>query len=134
MKRSHVQIALYMLAVFVSGIAVGVLGQRLYTVNAAAKMEPRRLTKQEFRQKYMSEMRERLRLTDEQATRLSGILDRTDTRFDAFREQHRPEISAIHQEQIGEINAMLNESQRAEYEEYRAEREKKRREAAERKR
>ena len=70
---------------------------------------------------YTDEMRSRLKLDDAQAARLGQILDATDQRFRAFRESHKPEMDAIHEEQVRDVNAMLNESQRSAYEEFRKE-------------
>lgn len=126
MKRSQVQIALYMLAVFLSGAVVGGFAHRLYMVKTVTA-EPRR--PEDFRRKYVNDMRERLKLDDTQAARLNDILDRTAARFKQFREDHKQETDAIHEEQVREIRAMLNASQQADYEQFRLEREKRRRDA-----
>lgn len=128
MKRSHLQIALYMLIVFLSGSVVGALAHRLYMVKTVTA-EPRRRTPEEFRRKYIEDMRARLQLNDSQAAKLNEILDQTNARFRAFREAHKAEMDAIHAEQVNAINAMLNDAQKVEYENFRKEREKRRKEA-----
>jgi hypothetical protein len=90
--------------------------------------EPRRRTPEEYRQKYVDDMRARLKLSDAQALQLNQILDKTGDRFRAFRESHKPEVDAIHAEQVQEIRSMLSSEQQVEYDAYRSEREKRRRE------
>jgi hypothetical protein len=127
MKRSNLTVAIYLLAVFLSGAVVGGFAHRLYMVKNV-QAGPGRPRPEEFRQRYLGEMKSRLQLNDTQTARLNEILDRTNQRFKALREAHRPEYTAIHEEQVSEINAMLNESQKPEYEKFRQEREKRRRE------
>ena len=62
------------------------------------------------------EMRTRLNLTPEQITGLEKILDETRQRYREYHERHKPEWKAIQNQQVQQINAMLNETQRAEYE------------------
>jgi len=124
MNRSKFSIAAYVLAVFLSGIVVGGFGQRLYmarSVGATGRM-PR--NPEEFRKAYVDDMRSRLRLDEPQLARLHTILDETRESYKAFKEQHKPEMKAIHDTQVAKINAILNDSQRAEYGRFRAEREK----------
>ena len=125
MKRSHLSIALYMLAVFVSGALVGAFGHRLYTVRTVEADTGRR-TPNDFRQRYVADMQKRLNLDSEQAQKLSGILDQTRERFKAFNEKHKTELTGIHEDQVREIRAMLTPAQQPIYEEYRKERERKR--------
>ena len=131
MKRSNLTIALYMLVVFVSGILVGGIGHRLYTVrtvSAVAKVEPRR-TPEEWRQRYVEAMRTRLSLSDDQLGKLNVILDGTRTRYRAGKEKHNLEMRQIHDDQVSQIKAMLDPAQQVRYDEFRAERETRRREA-----
>ena len=126
MKRSHFSIALYMLAVFVSGALVGAFGHRLYTVRSVEAVSDRPRTPSEFRQRYLNEMKTRLSLNDTQTAQLSSILDQTRERFKAFNEKHKAEMSEIHETQVRDIRAMLKPEQQTPYEEYRKERERKR--------
>jgi hypothetical protein len=131
-SRSQFTVALYLLAVFLSGAVAGGFAHRLYMVKNV-QAEPSRPRPEEYRQKYLNEMKSRLGLDDTQTARLNEILDHTHQRFKTFRETHREEFNAIHDEQVREINAMLNEPQRAEYEKFRQEREKRRRDGEGRK-
>lgn len=125
MKRSQLSIVLSMLAVFASGTLVGAFAHRLYvvrTVDAA----PQHRSPSEYRRKYVNDMKTRLQLDEGQTARLSDALDRTRERFHAFNEKHKPEISAIHDEQTREIRALLKPEQQPLYEEYLKERDRKR--------
>jgi hypothetical protein len=120
MRRSNLATLLYLLLVFASGIVVGGFANRLYmmrSVNAAStsKRPP------DFREKYIKEMRTRLRLTDPQVTELQQILETTDHRL---RDMHK----SIDEEHAQKVVAMLNDSQKAEYAKIREERERRRRE------
>jgi hypothetical protein len=127
MRRSALSIALSMLAVFLSGALVGAFAHRLYTARVVDAATQRR-SPAEFRQKYLNDMQSRLQLDDGQTARLGTILDNTRQRFRAFNEKHKAELSAIQDEQVSEIRSILNADQLARYEEYRQERDRKRRE------
>lgn len=130
MKRSNVTIALYLLAVFVSGTVVGAFGHRLYTVGSvnAGAVQQRRPSPEEFRARYVKDLQSRLHLEPEQTARLNAILDETHKKFHAMRERHRPEAEKIQQDQREQIRGMLNASQRSEYEKFVQEQERKRKE------
>ena len=117
MTRSRLSVTLYLLLVFLSGVVVGVLGHSYFAKGSAAP--PPRPNPEEFRRRYMEEMRQRLKLSEEQARQIEAILDET-------RERWRTQMQAIQQEQTSRINALLNEQQRAEYEKMRREREERR--------
>lgn len=126
MKRSNLVLAAYMLAVFLSGGVVGFLVHHLYSMRPVnAKTAPR--DPDDYRRKYVEEMRSRLNLQEAQVQQLSAILDSTRLRYREFRAKHRPEIISIQEEQVSRIRAMLSEPQRLEYEAMRAERDRKRR-------
>lgn len=121
MKRSHFQIAISMLAVFLSGILVGGFAFRLYTVRTVSAAP--RVTPDDYRRKYVAEITSRLHLDAAQSTRLNAILDETRARTSELKKKHKPEFVAIHDEHVRNIRAMLNESQNAEYERFLKERE-----------
>lgn len=126
MKKSSLSIALYMLAVFVSGAIVGAFGHRLYTVRTVEADTGRPRNPSEYRQRYLNDMKARLSLDGTQTSQLSAVLDQTRERFKAFNEKHKAELSEIHETQVRDIRAMLNPAQQTAYEEYRKEREHKR--------
>ena len=125
MRRSTLTTGLYLALLFLSGIAVGVFGHRLYTLNSVnAGFNPR--NPEEFRRRYVAEMREKLQLTDDQVTRLGPILDETRKRHHELVDKHRPEFKAIQDEQVRKIREILTDTQQPKYTAMLAEREKQR--------
>ncbi len=122
MKLSRFTVTLYVLLVFVSGIALGAFGHRLYTVSSVSA-NPHPGPPEEWRKRYMNEMQTRLTLKPDQIKTLESILDETRVRFHEVRERTRPEFDAIRREQVEKIKAMLSDPQRSEYDKMRAERE-----------
>ena len=117
MKRSRLAVVLYLLLVFLSGAVVGAVGHRFYYKEKFTP--PPRPTPEEFRRRYMEEIRTRLKLTDEQVRQIEAILDET-------RDRYRAQMRAVQEEQTARIRAVLNPAQQAEYEKMRQEREKRR--------
>jgi hypothetical protein len=116
---------LYLALLFLGGVAVGVFGHRLYTLNSVnASVNPR--NPEEFRRRYVAEMRTRLKLTDDQVARLGPVLDETRQRHRELMDKHRPEFKAIQDEQVRRIREILTDSQQAEYTRMLADREKQR--------
>ena len=125
MKRSSLSTGVYLLLVFLSGIVVGVFANRLYVMNSvSANANPK--SPEEWRRKYVAEMRSRLRLSDQQVAQLEPILDETRQRFHDAHERAKPELKAIQDEQVQKIRSILRDDQKAEYEKMREEREKRR--------
>lgn len=125
MRRAALTTGLYLSLLFLSGVVVGVFGYRLYTLNSVnASVNPR--NPEEFRRRYVAEMRTRLKLTGDQVTRLGPILDETRQLHHELVDKHRPEFKAIHDEQIRKIRGILTDAQQAEYTRMLDEREKQR--------
>ena len=122
MKRPHLAVLIYVVLTFVSGVLVGAVGHKLYTARTAAERSGPR-SPEDYRRRYLEEMRSRLKLNDSQMTQLNSILDATRERWRQLREKDRPEMKAIQDEQVERILAILDEPQRAEYEKMRQERE-----------
>ncbi len=126
MKRSNLVLAAYLLAVFLSGGVVGYLGHYLFVARTTGeKAAPR--SPDDYRRKYVEEMRSRLNMREEQVQQLNAVLDSTRLRYREFRERHRPELNAIQEEQVSKIRSLLTEPQRLEYEKMRTERDQKHR-------
>ena len=123
MNRSSLTIALYMAAMFASGAVVGGFGHRLYTASTVTATVGRR-GPEEFRRAYVHEMQTRLGLDQSQVGKLNAILDETHAKFHAFHEKHKAETDEIRDAQTEHISDILTEPQRAEFERFRAEREK----------
>ena len=125
MRRTTLTTGLYLTLLFLGGVAVGVFGHRLYTLNSVnANVNPR--NPEEFRRRYVAEIRDRLKLTDDQVARLGPILDETRQRHRELMDKHRPEFKAIQDEQVRKIRQVLTDSQQAEYTTMLDEREKQR--------
>jgi succinate dehydrogenase flavin-adding protein (antitoxin of CptAB toxin-antitoxin module) len=124
MKRSSLSTWVYLLLVFSSGAALGVFSDHLYTTktvlakSVAAKNDPN-----EFRRKYIDEMRTRLKLNTDQVNNLSQILDQTDTQMHDLHQKYRPEMTSIHNAQVESVKRLLTDAQRSEYQKMLAERE-----------
>ena len=137
MKRTTRSTALYVALVFLSGAVVGGFAHRLYTLNTVMA-GPTSAKPDEFRRKYLDELRSRLGLSEDQLTRINSILDSTKTRYDEVRAKWdkeakvkaKPELKAIHEDQIQKVKGILSETQQAEYDKFRAEREKRRQQNA----
>jgi Spy/CpxP family protein refolding chaperone len=125
MKRSSLSTAVYLLLVFLSGIAVGVFANRLYVMNSVSANASSK-SPEEWRRKYVEEIRSRLRLSDQQVAQLQPILDETRQRFHDAHERAKPELKAIHDEQVQKVRSILKDDQKAEFEKFRQEREKRR--------
>ncbi|MCC7497851.1 MAG: hypothetical protein IT160_09760 [Bryobacterales bacterium] len=112
MRRSNVVIGLYLLLVFLSGGAVGFFGHLLYRPSIARTATVTKPRPEELRRKRLQDMKERLKLTDGQVTRLNGIYDST---RQEFIEKIRPQMKVIQQQQVDKIRAILTGEQLTEY-------------------
>ena len=124
MNKSGLIVAAYLMLTFASGVAVGGFGFWLYSTRPVIAEE--RPSPEEYRAKYIEEYRTRLKLSEDQVQKLTGILDATRVLFRQIYDKNRPEYEAVHQHQVEQIRAMLTDEQRLEYEKIRAEREKRR--------
>jgi Spy/CpxP family protein refolding chaperone len=124
MKRSNLMITISMLAVLLSGIAVGGVGYRLYTVKSVlAPTAPK--SPEEFRKKYLEEMQARLKLDSTQVQKLNAILDETRTLWKQEKERNKAELKRIHDSQVDQVRSILTDAQRPVYEQFHREREEK---------
>jgi hypothetical protein len=125
MPRSKANTALYLTLVFGSGALVGVVSHRLYetsTVNANTT-PPRSM--EEFRKRYFEQMR-KWGVNDQQIDRIREILDEAKEKYDDLHAKEKPMRDQIQKEQIEAVRSILTDSQRAEYDKWRAERERQR--------
>jgi hypothetical protein len=121
MKRSRLFVALYLSLVFLSGALVGILGYRFYTAQTV-RARTRPGSPEEMRRQYAEEMRSRLKLSPPQFQQLNQILKATGDRFREMQKKYRPEVKSIMDAQTEAIRSLLNDTQRAEYEKMRQER------------
>jgi hypothetical protein len=99
--------------IFTAGIAAGVLGQRLVSSHVVIADAPR--TPDQWRTKYVADLRDRLALDPTQEAKLNKILDVTRARYNEVRERNRPEMKRIHDEQVESIREVLNDAQKSSY-------------------
>jgi hypothetical protein len=116
MNRRLWGIAAYLLLVFASGIVVGGVGHYLYTAkDVSAGTTASRPKPEEFRRRFIKEMRDRLHLTLQQEAQLNDIMDDTRNNFREMRSRMRTETDAIEHHQIDRISSILNPDQQATY-------------------
>ncbi len=123
MPRTRISAAFYLFLVFASGILVGVVSNRLYmTQSASANNSPQ--TMAEFRKRYLSEMRAKVKVNDAQVAAVVGLLDDAKRKFDALHAQETPLHDKIQADLIDSIRAQLTDEQKIAYDAWRIEREK----------
>ena len=123
MLRSRASASFYLILVFASGIQVGVFSHRLYVVakTASANSPPQSMT--EYRKRYLSEMRSRVKVNDAQVAAVVTHLDNAKKRFDDLHANEQPLHDKIQQDLIDEIRAELTDQQKVAYDAWRTERE-----------
>jgi hypothetical protein len=125
MKLTRWTVALYMALVFACGGVVGAFAYRLYTVSGVSANVGQR-NPEEFRKRYMADMKARLQLNDDQAAKLNVIMDETRARFRDVREKFEPEMQKIREDQRQRISELLSPSQQAEWQKIVEERQRRR--------
>lgn len=125
MKATRWTVALYMALVFVCGGVVGAFAHRLYTVSGVSANAGQR-NPEEFRKRFMADLKSRLQLNDDQAAKLEAILDETGMRVRATRDTIEPELKKIRDDQRQRISDLLSPSQQAEWQKINDERQRKR--------
>jgi len=115
---------LSLLLVFLSGAAVGGFAYRLYNVSVvgAPAGATRRPDPEEVRKRMVAEMRERLKLDDQQVSRVQEVLDQTRDRFRQVHDRMNAEGKAIRDNQMEQIKSALRADQAPAFEQWRAER------------
>lgn len=114
MRLTRWTVALYMALVFACGAVVGAFGHRLYTVSGVSANVTQR-NPEEFRKRFMADMKDRLQLNDDQAAKLGVIMDETRARFRQVRDKFEPEMQKIRDDQRQRISELLSPSQQAEW-------------------
>jgi Spy/CpxP family protein refolding chaperone len=123
-SKSKFSAVLYLALVFLSGALVGGMSYRLYSMNTVnASSGATKATPEEFRRRYIEGMRAKVNLDDQQVEQVNQILDETRAQFDQMRGKMHVEGQAIQNQQVARITAILRADQRANYEAFRAERE-----------
>ena len=114
MKPTRRAVALYMALVFLCGGVVGAFAFRLYTVSGvSANAAPR--NPEEFRKKFLADLQGRLKLDQDQSSKVAAILDETRKRFKATRDSVEPQMQKIREDQRQKISELLSPSQMVEW-------------------
>lgn len=114
MKLSRVTIALYVGLIFASGVVLGVFGHSLYAVTTVrSNPNPR---PEDVRKKTLAEMQNRMKLSDEQVSKINSIYDETRARVHEVHEKYKPQMDAITKDQRDKVRSILSPDQVSEYE------------------
>ena len=119
MKLSRLTIALYVGLIFACGVVLGVFGHSLYAVTvvkSSHQSERTRPTPEEVRKKTLAEMQARMKLTDEQVSKINSVYDETRARVSEVHEKYRPQMDAITKDQRDKVRSILSPDQVGEYE------------------
>src|SRR4051794_33105406 len=108
MKRPQLIASALALIIFSLGTATGILAHRLYVGNTVNASE-------DWRVRYVNEMRTRLTLAPQQVDKLNDILDDTRAKVRSVKDRYKPEMLQIKEDQIGEIRSILTPEQTALY-------------------
>ena len=130
LSRSRLTIAFYLVLVFASGILVGVESHRLYATTSIARAKnnpPQNMG--EFRRLYLDGMKTQVGVSDTQLTQINSILDDTKKKVDELTALEKPLHDRITQEHVDQIKELLTPQQNVAYDNWRAARERAKREA-----
>ena len=125
MRPARWTVALYMALVFACGGVVGAFAFRLYMVSGVSANVGQR-NPEEFRKRFMADLKSRLQLNDDQAAKLGAIMDETRMRVLAARVTIEPELQKIRDDQKQRISELLTPGQQAEWQKILDERQRKR--------
>ena len=125
MKPTRWTVALYMALVFACGGVVGAFAYRLYTVSGVSANVGQR-NPEEFRKRFLADLKSRLQLNDDQAAKLGAVMDDTRMRVRAARMTIEPELQKIRDDQKQRISELLSPSQQVEWQKILDERQRKR--------
>jgi len=114
MRPTRWSVALYMALVFVCGGVAGAFAYRLYTVSGVSANVGQR-NPEEFRKRFMADLKARLQLNDDQAAKLGVIMDETRVRVRTTRDTIEPELRKIRDDQRQRISELLSPSQQVEW-------------------
>jgi hypothetical protein len=137
MLKSKLSAFFSLLLVFLGGALVGAFAYRLVAVNTvltsgANGPRPTRSDPEEFRKRQVAEMRDRVKLDEQQVIQYNKILDETHEEFDRIHKKANDEAHALRERQAEKVNAILREDQKplnAQLRAEHAERERKRKQA-----
>jgi len=122
MGKNKFSALLSLALVFLSGTLVGAVSYRLYMVNTVSStspgIRPARPDPEEIRKRRVTEMRERVKLDDEQVAKLNEIYDHTRQQFQSLKKKGDEEGHSIWEKQKDAVRAILKPEQQPLYEQY----------------
>jgi hypothetical protein len=122
MARPQLNAIISAVLLFACGVAVGVSAQRYF------QNEVRAANSDDWRAKYLEEMRTRVHVDSHQLEQLDLILDETGRQYRDMHERNKPELLEIKQGQIARVKSILSADQIQLYEKLLAEREQRQKE------
>ena len=125
MPKSKLSAFLSLLLVFISGSVVGALAYRLYmvkTVYTTTTAPPRRPDPEEVRRRIIAELKEKVRLDDQQVAVLNRTMDETNDAWHKMRDEMNAKGHKLHDEQWQKFRDTLRPDQMALYDKWRADR------------
>jgi hypothetical protein len=122
MTKSKFSALASLMLVFLSGTLVGAVTYRLYMVNTVSStapgVRPQKLDPEEIRKRRVAEMRDKIKLDDEQVAKLNVIYDHTRQQFHALKKKGDEEGHAIWDNQKEAVRAILKPEQMPLYEQF----------------
>ena len=129
MLKSKSSALVSLLLVFLSGVLVGGFAYRLYNVSVAAgPNNGKKADPEEARRHIVADMRNRLKLDAHQVDQLQQIFDQTRDQFHQMHDRMNAEGQAIHTSHLERIKTILRADQLPLYDQWRADRERERKE------
>ena len=122
MVRTRLSTAMYLAMVFGSGAVMGAVAHRLYETGSVNAGSAAPQTSAEFRKRYFEQMR-KWGVTEAQIEQIRVVLDDGKKKFDELHAKEKPLRDQIQQDHVESVRAILNDQQRAQYDEWRAGRE-----------
>ncbi|MBI4442260.1 MAG: hypothetical protein HY649_02665 [Acidobacteria bacterium] len=126
MKSEKTKAVLYVVLIFLCGFLSGAVATNLWTyrdgLSSRARADSPRASGTRSRERALERFQQRLDLSPEQMTQLHAILDETRQSY----RQHELEIKSIRDQGNARIRAILNDEQKARFDQMIAEVEKKR--------
>src|ERR1043166_5409004 len=126
MPKNRTSALLSLMFVFLSGALVGAVSHRLYMVNTVSGgtntgQRPQKLDPEEIRKRRINEMRDKVKLDDDQVAKLNVIYDHTRQQFHSLKQKGDEEGHAIWENQKEAVRAILKPEQQSLYEQFQKE-------------
>jgi len=122
MTKSKFSALASLMLVFLSGTLVGAVTYRLYMVNTVSStapgVRPQKLDPEEIRKRRVAEMRDKIKLDDEQVAKLNVIYDHTRQQFHALKKKGDEEGHTIWENQKEAVRAILKPEQMPLFEQF----------------